>query len=638
MANLNLPTNPSDGQVVTHENTKFIYSSSKNVWTRQSLNARFEQIVPSTNTSVSTVSVSGTTLVFNKADGSTSNVSLTSLSSGLGTVYVNESDLPSSGVQAGDHAFVTATNDLYIRTATQWRSIDSINLTPTISASISSHSFGTVGESIDITYTTSEPEGTPVTVTTSNSGITNTSQVDISHHTGNNTVTVVAGASELSGGTLTISVTDGTNIGTAAITLDVGYSVWTSASEQVSLPVTGLSSGAAFGEACAISTNGNLAIVGAPENNNGNSTQGFANIYERSGTTWSLVQTLTANSPSHGSNVGNNSRFGRAFAMSSDGETIAISEPTYYRSGGNGRVHVYVKSGSSWAHEATFNWSGHGGNTPYRYGTSLGMSDTGDELVIGALGGTSSISNAGFAIIHKRTGTSWDNGTLITASDAESGANFGHDVSMSGNGLYVVSGAYEKSKVYVYKYDSGAWTEQAILLGSDRSGSDRAGFAVSIDQDGNTVAFGAPYEDGPAATSGGDDSNLDSTNTSGQVYIFVRSGTTWTEQAIIHAPVRHKDQEFGRALDISNNGNIVAIASPNQGNPHPTRRGALYWAERTGTSWAVTGGPIFNSDHASLNRFVYNKGGIEISGDGETTVAGSHEFNSTRGAAYIFVA
>ena len=233
---LTLPSSPTNGQQVTYENTKFTFSSAKNVWMRETLAGRVEgDIVPTTNTSLASTSVSGTNLVFTSADGTSSSMSLHGLSAGAVAVYATESALPTTGVQAGDHAFVTATNDLYIRTATQWRSIDSVNLTPTISASISSHSFGTIGESIDITYTTSEPEGTPVTVTTSNNGITNTSQVDISHHTGNNTVTVVAGASELAGGTLTISVTDGTNIGTAAVTLDVAYSVWASGSEQLSL-------------------------------------------------------------------------------------------------------------------------------------------------------------------------------------------------------------------------------------------------------------------------------------------------------------------------------------------------------------------------------------------------------------------
>tara|TARA_B100001093_G_scaffold391896_1_gene378368 strand:+ start:5430 stop:7667 length:2238 start_codon:yes stop_codon:yes gene_type:complete len=311
---LTLPSSPTNGQQVTYENTKFTFSSAKNVWMRETLASRIESdIVPTTNTSLDTAAISGSNLVFTKVDGTTSNVSLQSMASGSVSVYATESALPSSGVQAGDHAFVTATNDLYIRTATQWRNIDAVNLTPTISASISSHSFGTIGESIDITYTTNEPEGTPVTVTTSNTGITDTTQVDISHHTGNNTVTVVAGASELAGGILTISVTDGTNIGTAGITLDVVYGIsFANHTQKVFVPAdtepTNTDSYGSFGlgGCVAISNNGLVVYAGARDYTNyGSNSQYYQSgaifVYENTSgdtsnnTSWVSKGRITSN-------------------------------------------------------------------------------------------------------------------------------------------------------------------------------------------------------------------------------------------------------------------------------------------------------------------------------------------------------
>jgi len=236
MANLNLPTSPSDGQVVTHENTKFIYNQAKNVWYRESLVGRFENVIPATDTSISSTSITGSNLVFTAADGTTSNVSLNAIEGGAVTVYANESNLPASA-QDGSHGFVTGTDNLYIRSSGAWRVIDAVNLAPTVTASISSHTFADSAESIDITYTVTEPEGTPVTVTTSNTGIANTSQVNITHHSGNNTITVVSGTSELFGGTLLIRATDGTNIQSDSVTLDFSLQVANSKAAVLNLSV-----------------------------------------------------------------------------------------------------------------------------------------------------------------------------------------------------------------------------------------------------------------------------------------------------------------------------------------------------------------------------------------------------------------
>ena len=280
MANLNLPTTPSDGQVVTHENTKFIYSSSKNVWTRQALNTRSEQIVPSSNTSLASTAITDNKLVLTQADGSTSNVSLQGLASGSLSVYANESDLPSSGIQAGDHAFVTATNDLYIRTATQWRSIDSINLTPSVSMSLSSHSFTAEGETIDVTYTTNEPEGTPVTITVANSGLVSTNEATVTHHASNNTISILAGNTAFAGGIITLSATDGVNIGTGTVNIDLSLGVSWAGETSAQLFVPGLGSNPIFvggfdsGTVLDLSSDGLYAL--ATGSQTANTTGGFA--------------------------------------------------------------------------------------------------------------------------------------------------------------------------------------------------------------------------------------------------------------------------------------------------------------------------------------------------------------------------
>ena len=71
---------------------------------------------------------------------------------------------------------------------------------------------------------------------------------------------------------------------------------------------------------------------------------------------------------------------------------------------------------------------------------------------------------------------------------------------------------------YVYvRNASGVWTFQAKLSPTDGATQHAFGHGVAIV--GNTVLVGAPYGNAPAAAN------------SGAAYVYVRSGTTWSQQA-----------------------------------------------------------------------------------------------------------
>ena len=71
-------------------------------------------------------------------------------------------------------------------------------------------------------------------------------------------------------------------------------------------------------------------------------------------------------------------------------------------------------------------------------------------------------------------------------------------------------------------------SQQAYLKASITGRSDSFGFSVAISND--TVVVGAENEDS-AATGVNGDQNDNSAVNSGAAYVFVRSGTTWTQQA-----------------------------------------------------------------------------------------------------------
>src|SRR6185295_1334593 len=90
---------------------------------------------------------------------------------------------------------------------------------------------------------------------------------------------------------------------------------------------------------------------------------------------------------------------------------------------------------------------------------------------------------------------------------------------------------------------------------------DTFGIALSLSGDGNTVAVGAISEDSRASSINNmafqDD---DSAASSGAVYVFSRTGTTWKQEAYIKASNSEGGDLFGYDLGLSNDGNTLMVA------------------------------------------------------------------------------
>ncbi len=111
----------------------------------------------------------------------------------------------------------------------------------------------------------------------------------------------------------------------------------------------------------------------------------------------------------------------------------------------------------------------------------------------------------------------------------------------------------------------------AYLKASNADGSDHfacggslpghIGNALAISGDGNTMAVGAPHESSATrGINGNQDDN--SLYNSGAVYVYVRSGDDWTQQAYIKASNAGQSDMFGLSLSLSGDGNTLAVAAP----------------------------------------------------------------------------
>ena len=141
------------------------------------------------------------------------------------TTYANNSVLPMSPVSAaGALAYSSGNNTLFLSNGSGWYKITTVNQAPSITLSSTTATPTQSVLTLDFTYTTTEPEGTPVTVSLANSGIATVGNVAITHTTSNNHVRLVFdGTTVYTDATVTLSVTDGVNIGTGTITISTSY-------------------------------------------------------------------------------------------------------------------------------------------------------------------------------------------------------------------------------------------------------------------------------------------------------------------------------------------------------------------------------------------------------------------------------
>jgi hypothetical protein len=336
---------------------------------------------------------------------------------------------------------------------------------------------------------------------------------------------------------------------------------WT---EQQKLLASDAASSDYFGTSVAISSDGNIILVGARAEDTSPATdQGAAYVFTRSGATWTQQTKLLA------SDRVTNDRFGYSVALSADGLTAivgALFETTAPNSE-NGAAYVFTNTSGTWTQQAKLLASDRGDFDGFGWAVSL--SSNGDIAIIGSIYETTSPNTInGAAYIFTRSGSTWTQQQKLLASDASSDDNFGFSVDISEDGYTALIGAYNESTspntgngaAYVFTRVSTTWTQQAKLLALDAAVSDLFGTSVSLSGDGNTALIGASQE------------NTFPNTINGAAYVFTRSGSTWTQQQKILPSDPETDDYFSKAVAISSDASTAIIGSyfksksPNSGD------------------------------------------------------------------------
>ncbi|TSA41334.1 MAG: hypothetical protein D4R57_00720 [Verrucomicrobiales bacterium] len=216
----------------------------------------------------------------------------------------------------------------------------------------------------------------------------------------------------------------------------------------------------------------------------------------------------------------------------------------------------------------------------------ISVSVSGDTVVVGAAyedSSTTGVNSAsdesatesGAAYVFVRNGTTWSQQAYLKASNTGTGDRFGNSVSVSG--VTMVVGAYQENSnttgvnsapnesatqsgaAYVFVRNGTTWSQQAYLKASNTGVNDQFGTSVSVS--GDTVVVGAWWEDSNTTSVNGP-SNESAPN-SGAAYVFVRSGTTWSQQAYLKASNTGAGDLFGVSVSVSGDTVVVGAYQEN---------------------------------------------------------------------------
>jgi predicted amidohydrolase YtcJ len=471
------------------------------------------------------------------------------------------------------------------------------------------------------------------------------------------------------------------------------------------------------GQGVSLSADGRTLAVGAPHESsaargiNGSQADnsvfdaGAVYVFTRAASgAWSQQAYLKPSNPQSGA------EFGHYVALSADGNTLAVS--AYWEASnatgvnGNqrdesipqaGAVYVFTRTGSTWQQQAYIKASntGEAGTADTfgegdQFGWSLALSGDGVTIAVGAITEDSAAreidgnqrdnaaAGAGAVYVFGRTGNTWAQRAYVKPSNLDAGDMFGYSVSLNADGSVLAVGSFDEDgsgrginpppdnrnagsgAVYVFTRAGAAWSQQAYIKPANSEPQDSFGVHVALSDDGATLLAGSLDEDCSATgvNPAGCDNDWNSDLSMGAAYVFVRAGSTWSQQAFLKPSNTRANDWFGARVALSGDGNTAAVGAPfedggskgvngRQDDSSASQAGAVYVFSRAGSTWQQRA-YVKSSNTEAFDEFgssvVLDRTGATLvaSARGEDSSARGVNRNQTSnaadeaGAAYIF--
>ena len=317
---------------------------------------------------------------------------------------------------------------------------------------------------------------------------------------------------------------------------------------QIGSDIIGFSEDQWLGRAVGFSGDGSTCVIGIPGYDGANGDKcGAVQVYDWDGFNW-----IQRGNTIEGEDTSDYS--GNVVDIDITGNIIATG--THLNDGNGidaGHVRVYEWNGSGWIQKGldidgvgTWNYSAR----------SISLNDNGNVI---AVSGDWNISDTtggypGHIRIYEWSGLAWLQKGNYIEGDAI-GDYFGWSLSLDSIGNTVIIGAIENEGINgvesghakVYEWGGNDWVQKGQDIDGEAA-DDNSGWSVSISSNGNTVAIGAPKNDG----------QLLNQFFSGHVRIYRWNGTDWIQKGQDIDGLTYATK-FGSTVVLSSDGEIVAI-------------------------------------------------------------------------------
>jgi hypothetical protein len=202
---------------------------------------------------------------------------------------------------------------------------------------------------------------------------------------------------------------------------------------------------------------------------------------------------------------------------------------------------------------------------------------------------------------------SWTQEAKLTIAPVASNKEFGRATAQDGN--YLVVGSKLKDLAYgeatVYEWNGANWIERAVLRPNDfkQGGGGDFGFSVAIS--GDTILVGAPGD-------------TERGFNAGAVYVFERSGSSWSQQAKIIGVTTTSGNRFGTSVSVS--GDKMVVGQPGSSSTTDSNETAFFFV-KSGSFWSERNRFSFSGDY-----------GRAVSISGNRALVGLPEYSQNGGA------
>lgn len=263
---------------------------------------------------------------------------------------------------------------------------------------------------------------------------------------------------------------------------------------------------------------------------------------------------------------------------------------------------------------------------------SIATDAAGNTMVVGSP--TSSVIGQyfGYAKVLDWNGSQWiQRGQTINGSSLFEGTGKAVDLTADGNTLVVSSPwgfnslNWKCGVVRVFDWNGTQWIQRGNTIEGEGNTSpafrgDVFGMDVSISPDGNFLAIGAPSNTKEVGV----------LQIQGQVRVYQWNGQSWIQMGQdIDGTVSL--EEFGRSIDISADGTILAVGSRSFRTISSTDIGSVQTFAWNGSQWNELGSRL--TGQASSDRFGSS---VALSNDGLTLAVGNQQTNGGASSIQIF--